>query len=66
MNFLKVWKLKIHWQILLAILVGVVGGLLIQQADPGPTLGITVEEVKGALLVESAGEDAALQAGVVI
>jgi len=53
MNFLKVWKLRIHWQIVLAILVGVGGGLLIQQADPRPTLGITVAEEGGILRVKS-------------
>jgi len=43
MRILEVWTWKIHWQIGLAMLLGVAAGLVIQQADADPTLGFTVK-----------------------
>jgi proton glutamate symport protein len=39
MKALKFWTWKIHWQILLAMVLGVAAGLVIQQTDAAPTLG---------------------------
>jgi len=50
---MKFWKLKIHWQILIAMALGVGGGLLLQQADPGAHLGIAVEDAGGAAVVKA-------------
>ena len=38
MRWLKIWKWKIHWQILLAIGLGIAAGVALQWLDPRPRL----------------------------
>lgn len=73
MHFLKVWKLKIHWQILIAMVLGIGVGFLAQGLDGELTLGFTVDDEAGAVVVKArqwAGETAlgpaAIHAGDVV
>ena len=56
-------KLSTHWLVLIALVVGVGVGLLIQQTDAQPRIPVKVEEVDGAVQVKDAGGVKGVQAG---
>lgn len=60
---MKILKLSTHWLVLIALVVGIGVGLLIQQRDAQPRIPVKVEEVDGPLQVKDAGGVKGVQPG---
>ena len=52
---MNILKLSTHWLVLVALLIGIVAGLLIQRADPQPRIPIEIIEVFGTAQVRDSG-----------
>ena len=52
---MNILKLSTHWLVLVALLIGIVAGLLIQRADPQPRIPIEIIEVFGTAQVRDPG-----------
>ena len=52
---MKILKLSTHWLVLIALLIGIVVGLLIQRADPQPRIPIEIMEAFGTAQVLDPG-----------
>ena len=60
---MKILKLSTHWLVLIALVVGVGVGLLIQQTDAQPRIPVKMAEISGTAQVQDAGGVKGVQIG---